>query len=300
MGRADAMSAEQDIEPLRVLVAEDRPFQRQLIAETLRTVREVTLHYAASADQCLAMVSEVRPDLVITDWDLEGGLGLELVRNIRRGGGGDEFRATPIVMVTTRNTFGAFQAARNAGVDEFVLRPFSTAILTRRAKVVCETKRDFVESAQYVGPCRRRRSVEDYDGPRRRGSDGDALDDSADLQIRKGLARMYVERIGGLLRALKPDDPEGMRELCLACGQLSTLANDMSDRLLTSAANSLFNYVKGCAETGKLDTVVVKAHLDALLQLAQLPNHQIELRQTVTQQLDVLVAKKLRQAGAAA
>jgi preprotein translocase subunit Sec63 len=73
----------------------------------------------------------------------------------------------------------------------------------------------------------------------------------------------------------------------------------MNDRLLMSAASSLFNYVKGCGLTGKLDTKVVQAHLDALLQLAQLPNYQIELRQTVTQQLSVMVTKKLRLAGAA-
>jgi CheY-like chemotaxis protein len=299
------MNAEEEVEDeaerLRILVVEDRPFQRRLIAETLRSVRDLTIDYAESSDHCLGMLSTVRPDLLITDWDLDGGQGLALVRRIRNGDAGADERRTPIVMVTTRNTAADVEAARNAGVDEFVLRPFSTAILTRRAIEVRDNKREFVESVQYVGPCRRRRKDDQYDGPYKRVFDArDKRDDAPDLQIRKGLARMYVERISTQLSALKPEDADGVRELCLACGQLSALAGDMSDRLLMSAASSLFNYVKGCGATGKLDTVVVQAHLDALLQLAQLPNYQIELRQTVTQQLGVLVTKKLRQAGAAA
>jgi hypothetical protein len=67
-----------------------------------------------------------------------------------------------------------------------------------------------------------------------------------------------------------------------------------------SASSSLFNYVKGVGAEAHLNRDVVQAHLDSILQLAELPNYQIELRQTVTQQLSVMVTKKLRQAGQAA
>jgi CheY-like chemotaxis protein len=294
------MTSDSETEPLHILVVEDRLFQRRLIAETLRAVRDLVIDHAESAEHCLNVLASVRPDMIITDWDLEGGKGLDLVRRIRKGEAGQEERSTPVVMVTTRNTEWHVRQARNAGVDEFVLRPFSTAILTRRAKEVRDNKREFVESAHYVGPCRRRRDDAAHDGPRRRILDAqDEREDAPELQIRKGLVRMYVERLGAQLSALQEDDPNGVRELCLGCGQLSALAGDMNDRLLMSAASSLFNYVKGCGLTGKLDTKVVQAHLDALLQLAQLPNYQIELRQTVTQQLSVMVTKKLRLAGAA-
>ena len=295
------MTAEIEAEPLRIMVVEDRLFQRRLIAETLRAVRDIVIDHAESAEHCVNLLAHVRPDMIITDWDLEGGKGLDLVRQIRRGDAGLDARGTPVVLVTTRNTEWHVQQARNAGVDEFVLRPFSTSILTRRAKEVRDSKREFVESTHYVGPCRRRREDESVETPRRRVLDAqDKRDDAPELQIRKGLVRMYVERIGAQLHALQPGDSAGLRDLCLGCGQLSALAGDMSDPLLMSAASSLFNYVKGCGLSGKLDTDVVQAHLDSLLQLAQLPNYQIELRQTVTQQLSVMVTKKLRQAGKAA
>jgi len=70
----------------------------------------------------------------------------------------------------------------------------------------------------------------------------------------------------------------------------------MSDRLLLSAASSMFNYVKGVGAESVLNTEVVEAHLAAIVQLTELPDSQAEVRQTVTQQLTVMVTKKLRQA----
>ena len=64
-----------------------------------------------------------------------------------------------------------------------------------------------------------------------------------------------------------------------------------------TASNSLLQYVRGVGAAGVLNTDVVRAHLDALVQLAELPNSKIEIRQTVTSELGVMVTKKLRAAG---
>jgi DNA-binding response OmpR family regulator len=286
---------------LNILVVDDHPFQRRLIAETLRSAGRVEIHYADSVDQGVAALKFVQPDIIIADWDIGGGDGLSLVQRIRAGEGGEAARKTPIIIVTSRNTSSTVEKARNSGIDEFVVRPFSTATMLKRVMEVRARRRDFIESTRYVGPCRRRRPRNEYSGPHRRLFDsGDKNADAPDVQIRKGLARMYVERINGQLSALNPDDMEAKRDLCLTCGQLSALAGDMDDRLLMSATSSLFNYIKGVGAAAPFNVDVAKAHLDAILQLAELPNHQIELRQTVTQQLAVMVTKKLRQAGEAA
>jgi len=107
---------------------------------------------------------------------------------------------------------------------------------------------------------------------------------------------MYCERISVLLRAVARENPESVRDLCLACGQLSALTGDMNDRLLLSAASSMFNYVKGVGAEATLNVDVVEAHIGAIIQLAELPDSKADMRQTVTQQLTVMVTKKLRQA----
>lgn len=287
---------------LRILVVDDSSFQRRLTTETLRTLRHVVVEHVEGADHCVAALSFFQPDVIVTAWDMAECDGLAMTQRIRAGESGDEYRSTPIILVTERGRASDIDRARSAGVDEFVQRPFSTSTLLKRVREVQSRRRDFVESTQYIGPCRRRRPrSEEYDGPRRRIFDlGDKNGDAPDIQIRKGLARMYVERLHQQLAALKPGDANAQRDLCLTCGQLSTLANDMKDRLFMSAASSLFNYIKGIGADADLNNDVIKAHLDAVLQLAELPNHQIELRQTVTQQLSVMVTKKLRQAGQAA
>lgn len=283
---------------LRVLVADHRVFQRRLVAEALRGWGRVDVGYAETAEQCLLALTYFQPDVLVVDWDLDGGHGLQLVRRLRMGEAGDPYRKLAVIVVTTQHTTGDVERARNAGADEFVLRPFSTFTLVKRVQELQIRKREFVESPSYVGPCRRRRGDTGYDGPRRRMFDSaDKSADAPDVQIRKGLARMYVERIGTLVRDAA-DNPDGMRDVCLACAQLSTLASDMKDRLLMSATSSLFNYVKGVGAAAVLNGEVVQAHLDSIVQLAELPNSQADLRQTVTQQLTVMVTKKLRQAAA--
>jgi two-component system chemotaxis response regulator CheY len=296
---ADRRTEQQKI--LRILIVDDQPFQRRLTSETLRTMRSVALEHVESADHCIATVSFFQPDVIVTRWDMEGCDGVAMTLRIRAGEAGDAYRRVPIILVTERGRVSDIDRARTAGVDEFVQIPFSTATLLRRVRETQRRAREFVESAKYNGPCRRRRPRDDYEGPPRRLFDTqDKQADAPDVQIRKGLARMYCERIGALLQALKPGDAEGVRDLGLTCGQLSALAGDMKDRLLMSASSSLFNYIKGVGAEAPLNVDVVQAHLDSIVQLAELPNHQVELRQTVTQQLSVMVTKKLRQAGQAA
>jgi len=287
---------------LKILVVDDQLFQRRLVGEMLRGAGRVHVEHAESADQAVLALSYFQPDMMVFDWDVDKGRGLDLVKRVRMGEAGDAMRPLPAIMMTSRNRSSDIERARNAGVDEFVLRPFSTATLLKRVYEVRARRRDFVESSKYVGPCRRRRfRNEDYDGPRRRLFDSqDKHADAPDVQIRKGLARMYVESISALLHSIGEGKTEAVRELSLSCGQLAALAGDMKDRLLMSATSSLFNYVKGVGAEAPLNRDVVQAHLDAILQLAELPNYQIELRQTVTQQLSVMVTKKLRHAGQAA
>lgn len=290
------MSGEEQETILKFLVVDDCQFSRKLLSETLRGLSGVRIEQAESLDQAIAALSYFQPDIVITDWDMQGGDGIAFVKRLRSGHAGGQYKQTPVIMVADRKSAREVEAARNSGIDEFVLRPFSTSTLIARVEACQRQRREFVESVVYVGPCRRRKA---RDGaPRRRLFDAvDANADSPDVQIKKGLARMYVERIGALLP--KATDRDGVRDLFLTCAQLNTLSSDMGDALLQSAASSLFNYVKGVGADGGFNMDVVRAHLDAILQLAELPNSKVEIRQTVTRELGVMVTKKLRAASAA-
>lgn len=281
----------------KILIVNASAFQRQLTGETLRTLGGVEITYAETCEQCLLALNYAQPDLLIVDWRLPDGDGLTLISRIRRGEAGEEFRRIAVITTAERMSTRDLERARNVGVDEFVIRPFSTATMVERVLAVRSQRREFIESPRYAGPCRRRVATPRYEGPRRRLFDSAHQDaDAPEVQIRKGLVRMYCERISTLLAAVSRDNLDSVRDLCLACGQLSALTGDMNDRLLLSAASSLFNYVKGVGAEAALNVEVVQAHIAAIVQLAELPNSKADLRQTVTQQLTVMVTKKLRQA----
>jgi len=281
----------------RVLVVNGQAFQRRLVGETLRTLGSVEITYAETCEQCILALGYAQPNLLIVDWRLADGDGLDLIARIRSGEAGEDFRRIAVITTAEKMSARDLERARNIGVDELVIRPFSTATMVERVLAVRARRREFIESPRYAGPCRRRKRGQKYDGPRRRLFDASQRDaDAPEIQIRKGLARMYCERISSLVTAVSPANPDSMRDLCLTCGQLSALTNDMSDRLLLTAASSMFNYVKAVGAEAPLNTGVIEAHLAAIVQLTELPDSQVELRQTVTQELTVMVAKKLRRA----
>lgn len=280
---------------LEVLVLDDQPFRRRLIAETLPCLGSMRIDQVASTKTALEQLNARPPHLLITDWGLENGQGARFVKDIRCGNAGDQAKRMPVLMTGENLTAADLELARNCGVTEFLLRPFSVASLTQRFFAALEAQRDFITSAVYVGPCRRRDRPQIYRGPRRRllDEDGETADPPI-VKIQKDQMRALLKRVNAALKPSPTPDRKTMREIFLAARDIDQLATDMDDPLLLSAADSLFSYVQGVGATPRLTPKVIDAHLDALTQLVDLPNSQVDLRTTVTRELAKLVEKKLR------
>jgi DNA-binding response OmpR family regulator len=83
--------------------------------------------------------------------------------------------------------------ARDAGVTEFLVKPFNARDLYRRIAQLIERPRQFVRSEDFFGPDRRRGSSETYTGPLRRESDG--LDNVAKVQEQQARAQAMLDEI---------------------------------------------------------------------------------------------------------
>ncbi len=86
--------------------------------------------------------------------ELGGGVGLNLVRRLRAGEAGDTYKKLPVIMVTSRNRASDIELARNAGVDEFVLRPFSTSavLALRMPEILVEEFRKLGQPGRLLTP----------------------------------------------------------------------------------------------------------------------------------------------------
>lgn len=114
----------------RVLLAEDNEFNRMLIERVLRTLNcEVDL--APSGREAVRKFHQGKYDLVLMDCHMPDLDGLEATRQIRAVEG--PARHVPILAITAGTVPGVRQACLQAGMDDFIAKPFSLSTLRRKA-----------------------------------------------------------------------------------------------------------------------------------------------------------------------
>jgi DNA-binding response OmpR family regulator len=158
-----------DLRTLRILVIEDHPRMAEIVRSVLAGLGVSQVQQASTVSQGEARLKEQYFDLLIVDQSLAGESGLDLVRKIRRGGSGPP-AYIPIMMLTASGVRKTVAAARDAGVNEFLIKPFTALGLARRLELMIGRPRPFIQASGYIGPDRRRRADPDYTGPERRGS----------------------------------------------------------------------------------------------------------------------------------
>ena len=92
--------------------------------------------------------------------------GIEFARSLRRSG--FAARRCPLIMVTAEATPTSIIGARNAGVHEFLRKPYTAGDLFRRIENVITKPRDWIEAQMYIGPDRRRFNSGEFAGARKR------------------------------------------------------------------------------------------------------------------------------------
>lgn len=156
-----------NLDHLRVLAVEDNPHMGMLIRVVLKTLGIGNVTLADDGADAFKYIRQLNVDLVITDWNMTPLDGIDLVRLIRTGKESpDPF--LPVIMLTGHTEMSRVYEARDAGVDEFAIKPFSAKSLYLRIESVILRRRPFVKSKAYFGPDRRRRQLPDYNGKERR------------------------------------------------------------------------------------------------------------------------------------
>ncbi len=116
----------------RILIVEDETAIRDMVAFALRKAGMDPVH-AADARIAQSAIAERVPDMILLDWMLPGMSGLEYARRLRKE---DLTREVPIIMLTARGEEGDRVNGLDAGVDDYVVKPFSARELIARIKAV--------------------------------------------------------------------------------------------------------------------------------------------------------------------
>jgi two-component system chemotaxis response regulator CheY len=118
---------------MRALVIDDSPIQRIFI-EYLLTKFQVAAHYSDNGTIGLrALQEEGEFDLIIVDWFMPGLNGLDFVKEVRAN---ERFKKLPILMVTTENRMESMAEALEAGVNEYIMKPYTKEILAQKLELM--------------------------------------------------------------------------------------------------------------------------------------------------------------------
>lgn len=116
----------------RILIVEDEPAIRELVAVNLRHAGYQPL-MAGDALEARRSIDAELPDLVVLDWMLPDAPGIELARRLR---GDARTRELPIIMLTARAQENDKLTGFEAGADDYLTKPFSPRELLARVKAL--------------------------------------------------------------------------------------------------------------------------------------------------------------------
>lgn len=117
----------------KVLFAEDSPTMRRIIVNSLKSIGFSDIIEAENGVDALNKLEGQVVDLIITDWNMPEMNGEELVKILRQNG---QFKNTPILMITTRGMKDDVITAIKAGVNGYVVKPFTPDILKKKIENV--------------------------------------------------------------------------------------------------------------------------------------------------------------------
>ena len=120
--------------PKKVLIAEDQPDSRQLMADIISRFRPygVETITAANGSEALEMARKEKPALILLDMMMPGMSGLEVCQQIKTD---PDLKATRVIVVSARVQPEDRRQAAEAGADEYLTKPFDINAMVERVQV---------------------------------------------------------------------------------------------------------------------------------------------------------------------
>ena len=118
---------------MNILIVDDHKTMLRIINNLLRQLGFVNIDEATDGTMALDLFNKKKYGLVISDWNMEPMSGLDLLKNVRAL---NDNQSVPFIMVTAESKTENVVAAKQAGVNNYIIKPFNADTLKTKITAV--------------------------------------------------------------------------------------------------------------------------------------------------------------------
>ena len=118
---------------MKVMLIDDSKTMRNIQKAVLKQLGYTQIEEACDGQDALSKIGAFEPDLVLVDWNMPNMDGLTFVKKFRQAD-----KTTPLIMVTTETERSRVVEAIKAGVNNYVVKPFTPDLLSQRINETLE------------------------------------------------------------------------------------------------------------------------------------------------------------------
>lgn len=116
---------------MSILIVDDQKTMLRIIETLLRQIGFSNITQATGGEQAIDLVRTNNFGLILSDWNMEGVTGLDFLKTIRGDG-----NKTPFIMITAESKTENVIAAKQAGVNNYIIKPFNAVTLKGKIEAV--------------------------------------------------------------------------------------------------------------------------------------------------------------------
>ncbi len=116
-----------------VLIVDDYKTMLRIIKNLLKQLGFENVEEATDGGEAFAKMQEKSYDLVISDWNMEPVTGFELLKKVRSD---EKLKSTPFILITAESKTENVIAAKQAGVNNYIVKPFNAETLKSKLVTV--------------------------------------------------------------------------------------------------------------------------------------------------------------------
>jgi two-component system, chemotaxis family, chemotaxis protein CheY len=118
---------------MNILIVDDYKTMLRIVGNLLKQVGFENIDEANNGEEALSKLSQKKYGLVISDWNMEPMTGLDLLKSVRDH---KDLKTIPFIMVTAESKTENVIAAKGAGVNNYIVKPFNAATLKSKIESI--------------------------------------------------------------------------------------------------------------------------------------------------------------------